>query len=130
MTDRPPASGEPSTEAHPRRRLNRLHALRTKWGDCYWKPGDRVSAPEWAADPCEALEPDLIEFENDVRADFTALIRAAGARASPPALDVERLRQALPNNIWDYDGYDGNPDQLAEEIAAEYARLTRERNGQ
>jgi len=91
--DRPPVSGEPSP--HSRRRLNRLHALRTKWGDCYWKPGDGASAPEWADDPCEALEPDLIEFENDVRADFTALIRKAEARATPPSLAEDDLDEVL-----------------------------------
>jgi len=88
--DRPPVSGEPSGP-HPRRRQNRLHALRSKWGDCYWKPGDGASAPEWADDPCEALEPDLIEYENDVRADFVALIKRA---PSPPV-------SGEPNTVWD-----------------------------
>lgn len=106
MTARPPVSGEPSGP-HPRRRLNRLHALRSKWGDCYWKPGDEASAPEWADDPCEALEPELIEFENDVRADFTALIRKAEARAIPPSLAAERALEHLQEhgcNVYhDYD---------------------------
>ena len=79
-----PTTPQPSTPSpRPRCRLNRLHALRSKWGDCYWKPGDGASAPEWAEDPCEAFEPDLIEFENDVRADFVELLRRAGTDPSP-----------------------------------------------
>lgn len=84
MTDQPtPAHAVPERK----RRLNRLHALRSKWGDCYWKPGD-----EWPADPCGVFEPDLIEFENDVRADFVGLLRPAiereAARPEPAAVDA------------------------------------------
>jgi hypothetical protein len=75
MTDQPAPQPSTPSPRSPKRRVNRLHALRSKWGDCYWEPGDGASAPEWAKDPCEAFEPDLIEFENDVRADFVEMLR-------------------------------------------------------
>lgn len=95
MTDRPPVSGE--TSPHPRRRLNRLHALRSKWGDCYWKPGDGASAPEWADDPCEALESDLIEFEYQLgykagRRDAALLVVAAMVDDPATMERIYRLR--------------------------------------
>ena len=63
------------------RRARRLHDMRSKWGDCYWRVGDNAYEPEksdpTAADPCADFVGDLIEFENDVRADFTKLLRRA-----------------------------------------------------
>ena len=70
-----------------KRRVRRLHDMRSKWGDCYWKPGDDEHYP--GEHRCEELEPDLIEFENDVRADFLEQLRAAAADASAPQKHAE-----------------------------------------
>ena len=66
------------------KRVRRLHDMRAKWGDCYWKPGDEPHIEH----ECEQHEADLIEYENDVRVDFVDLLRAA-PRAE--ALDVDAL---------------------------------------
>lgn len=86
----PAHAAEPLPPEGPRpmkRRVLRLHAMRAKWGDCYWKPGDDEHYP--GQHECEDHEADLIEYENDVRADFTEQVRAAierpGDRTGSPS---------------------------------------------
>lgn len=67
------------------RRVRRLHVARLKWGDCYWKPSDERPGGWEHGDPCVAFEGDLIEYENDVRADFTERLRLAYERSAGAA---------------------------------------------
>lgn len=104
------------------KRVRRLHDMRAKWGDCYWKPGDEPHIEH----ECEQHEADLIEYENDVRVDFVDLLRAA-PRAE--ALDVERLARAIEiedDRLPFLDaGIDSTatPRAVAEQVANRYARL-------
>jgi len=90
MTDRPPASGEPSPTAHSFDQINWQNA----------ETETRIGA--------------LQEM-------VAILLNELEARATPPSLDVERLRRAIDNFITSQTGFDVDD---AEAIAAEYARLS------
>jgi len=99
--DRPPVSGEPSTEALRESARRRLRNDLTDIRD--------TSTDGWARTKADTL----------LRVVLDAAL--AEARATPPSLDVERLRQAIDNFITSQTGFDVDD---AEAIAAEYARLT------
>lgn len=131
MTTRPPVSGEPPND-YPR------YTTCPGCNTCRWSVGHAPVSGEPSTEATNRLRQWFIDkghpgplavFEKALQEAASAECEAwlsegyhrSEARATPPPLDVERLRRAIDNFITSQTGFDVDD---AEAIAAEYARLT------